>query len=380
MHRQQNSSAPKSVRSACSGIRAATIMVGLAACIPFALHGRTTRSDEPPPGARSELPPSKAPHPTSKPELLRAPFKKSAAQAAQAAWSRHLGQPATLTNSLGMKFVLVPPGEFQMGSGESAEATAQFVRAKGRDDFALDDARAPKFENEHPQHRVRITEPFYLGQYEVTVRDFRTFLAETNYKDPDEVDGWNWSETRKKGGEYEQEDEHPVVIVTWNEAKAFCDWLSKKEHARYRLPTETEWEYACRAGTTGRYQTGDDPEALAQVGDVADSRLKKVGLFNAWAINDGYDGPAPPGRFAPNPFGLYDMHGNACEWCGDSYGYGGYDASVVNNPQGPTEDLSRVIRGGSWWAYPWNCRSASRWWGPPTSRISGVGFRLARVP
>lgn len=395
MHHQEYSSAPKSGRSARSGMLTATIMVWFAAWLPLALSDRTTRSDELlPPASRSESPAAKTPPSppvTAKPDLLHAPFNKSAAQAAQAAWSKHLGQPATRTNSLGMKLMLVPPGEYQMGSGETADATAQFTRSKG-----YDDAKADKFENEHPRHRVRITEPFYLGQYEVTVKDFRTFLAESNYKtDPDPARDWDWSwllqpensEIRKRMtviDGFALRDEHPILFVTWNEATAFCEWLSKKEHAQYRLPTETEWEYACRAGTTGRYQTGDDPEALSRVGNVADKTLKEAGFFTAWTIDaeDGYVCLAPPGRFAPNAFGLYDMHGNAWEWCADLYKIDYYGASVVDNPQGPDPDVprSRVNRGGSWAEPPWNCRSASRWWGSRTNRTDTVGFRVARVP
>lgn len=280
-----------------------------------------------------------------------------------------------------------------MGSGELAEATAQFARSKG-----YDAVKADKFEHEHPQHRVRITEPFYLGQYEVTVKDFRAFLTETNYKsEPDREGEWDWgwilkpesSEIRKKStviDGFSLKDEHPILFVTWNEAAAFCEWLSKKEHAQYRLPTEAEWEYACRAGTMGRYQTGDDPETLVQVGNVADKTLKQAGFFTAWTIDaeDRYVCVAPPGRFAPNAFGLYDMHGNAWEWCQDWYRIDAYEDSGVNDPQGPDFGRSRVRRGGSWAEPPWECRSASRWWGSPTNRNhtqnDAIGFRVARVP
>ena len=121
---------------------------------------------------------------------------------------------------------------------------------------------------------------------------------------------------------FEQTDEHPVVNVSWNDAVAFCKWLSRKEGKTYRLPTEAEWEYACRAGTTTRYYSGDDPETLAKVGNVADATAKAK--FANWKYtikaSDGYVFTAPVGQFTPNAFGLYDMHGNAWQWCADRYG------------------------------------------------------------
>ncbi len=213
-----------------------------------------------------------------------------------------------ITNSIGMKLTLVPSGEFMMGSGESAEETAKL------------------FKSEHPQHRVRITKPFYMGTYHVTRGQFRQFVAETHYKTDAEkgerplVLGWNPEKKEFDNNDYswrntgfQQTDEHPVVNVSWNDAGAFCQWLSKKEGKTYRLPTEAEWEYACRAGTTTRYYSGDDPETLAKVGNVADAAAKAQFPDWTWTIkaNDGYVFTAPVGKFKPNAFGLYDMHGNA---------------------------------------------------------------------
>ena len=134
---------------------------------------------------------------------------------------------------------------------------------------------------------------------------------------------------------FEQTDEHPVVNVSWNDAVAFCKWLSKKEGKTYRLPTEAEWEYACRAGTTTRYYSGDDPETLAKVGNVADAALKAK--FPDWKYtikaSDGYVFTAPVGKFKPNAFGLYDMHGNAWQWCADWYGEEYYCASRPQTTQ-----------------------------------------------
>ena len=128
-----------------------------------------------------------------------------------------------------------------------------------------------------------------------------------------------------------------MVNVSWNDAVAFCKWLSKKEGKTYRLPTEAEWEYACRAGTTTRYYSGDDPETLAKVGNVADAAFKAK--FPDWEYtikaNDGYVFTAPVGKFKPNAFGLYDMHGNAWQWCADWYGEEYYAHVARRRPNWP---------------------------------------------
>ncbi len=192
------------------------------------------------------------------------PAKKPAAEAKKAA-----AGPKKITVDLGggvkMEMTLIPAGEFMMGSGESAEATAEFFNKT----YHLHLATADSFKDEHPQHRVRITKPFYLGTYHVTRGQFRQFVADTHYKTDAEkgekpaAQGWN-PDTRRfevsdkyswRNACFEQSEEHPVVCVSWNDAVAFCKWLSRKEGKTDRLPTEAEWEYACRAGTTTRYYT-----------------------------------------------------------------------------------------------------------------------------
>ena len=186
---------------------------------------------------------------------------------------------ADLGGGVKLELVLIPAGEFKMGSSESAEATAAFFNKT----YGKDLVQADWFKDEHPQHRVRITKPFYLGTYHVTRGQFRQFVADTAYKTDAEKGerpgAYGWNPDKKEFGfnekyswrnaGFEQSDEHPVVNVSWNDAVAFCKWLSKKEGKTYRLPTEAEWEYACRAGTTTRYYSGDDPETLAKVGGVA---------------------------------------------------------------------------------------------------------------
>ena len=152
-----------------------------------------------------------------------------------------------ITNTIGMKLTLIPAGEFKMGSGESAEATATFFTKTYGATFLTADS----FRNEHPQHRVQITRPFYLGTYHVTRGQFRQFVKDTGYKtDAERGKTAGASEDRFWWNAAEQTDEHPVVNVSWNDTAAFCKWLSRKEGKTYRLPTEAEWEYACRAGTT----------------------------------------------------------------------------------------------------------------------------------
>lgn len=280
--------------------------------------------------------------------------------------------PRTLTNSIGMTLVLIPPGEFIMGSTESSE---ELDKASGYES-------APHlYDGEHPAHRVRITQPFYMGVHEVTVGQFRKFADTTGYKTFVEREikpgrGWNAKEGKfEKGTQYtwrdpgfEQTDDHPVVNLAWKDARAFCEWLSEKEHRAYRLPYEAEWEYACRAGTTTRYYNGNDPELLPQVANVADATAK--GKFRDWAYtiraSDGYAFTAPVGSFRPNAFGLFDMHGNAAEWCIDRYDPSYYaickyaPTSPAIDPKGPTSGTYCVVRGGSWRNRPWYVRSACR--------------------
>jgi formylglycine-generating enzyme required for sulfatase activity len=272
-----------------------------------------------------------------------------------------------------MNFTLIKAGEFLMGSPE-------------------DDKDAQ--DNEKPQHRVRITRPFYLGVYEVTRGQFRRFVDEAGYQTEAEKDGkggWGWNEDAKnfeqnprytwREAGFEQTDEHPVVNVSWNDAVAFAEWLSRKEGKTYRLPTEAEWEYACRAGTTTRYFCGDDAEGLAEVGNVADgtAKAKYPDWTRAIAAQDGFVYTSPVGRYRPNAWGLYDLHGNVWEWCRDWYDKDFYKSSRVADPAGPLRAARRVIRGGCWSHDPRVCRSAFRNWVASDYRNCDLGFRLALV-
>ncbi|MFO0964332.1 MAG: SUMF1/EgtB/PvdO family nonheme iron enzyme [Gemmataceae bacterium] len=267
-------------------------------------------------------------------------------------------------NSLGMKLVPIPAGRFTMGS--SAD---------------------PRNEQEH---EVVLTRPFLMGAHEVTIGQYKRFVADTGYRTRAELIGrcvgWD-SELKKlvpdprfswKHPGWDVTDEHPVVNLTWDDAKAFCEWLSKKEGKAYRLPTEAEWEYACRAGTRTRFHSGDDPETLIGFGNIVDAQAKK--LFPDWQAIQGDDGFAftsPVGSFKPNAWGLYDMHGNALEWCEDWHW--APDQGRVVDPVGPPIGSLKVQRGGSWADFGYQSTASRRvGFGPENSCISS-GFRVVQA-
>jgi formylglycine-generating enzyme required for sulfatase activity len=285
-----------------------------------------------------------------------------------------IGRPRALpdliiTRAAGIRLTLVPTGTFRMG---------------------LPDEDA---DNDHkPQHEVR-TSAFYLGVTEVTRGQFRQFVHETKHKTEAEKDGkggHGWNEERNSlvqdpkytwlNSGFAQTDEHPVVNVSWNDAVAFCEWLTRVEGRTYRLPTEAEWEYACRARTTTKYFSGDDPESLASVANVADGTAKTKYPNWTWAIvaRDGFVYTAPAAQFRPNAFGLYDMHGNVWEWCHDGYDAEYYKRSPKEDPSGPSEAALRVFRGGGWFCHPHSGYSGCRGRTTPGNRASDLGFRVAR--
>jgi formylglycine-generating enzyme required for sulfatase activity len=282
-------------------------------------------------------------------------------------------RPSERMNSVGMKLVLIPPGKFLMGSPESEV---------GR---VTDEA----------QHEVEITQPFYLGVHAVTVGQFRAFVKATGYQTEAEKDGeggWGYnSQARKFEGRrteytwqnpgWQQSDDHPVVNVSWNDAEAFCEWLSGQEGVNYRLPTEAEWEYSCRAGTTTRFYSGDADDSLKGVANIADVSFKQKYPEATWAVSwdDGYPFTAPVGRFKPNAFGLYDMHGNVWEWCADWYDENYYKGSPKQDPPGPSAGAFRVFRGGSFRSAPRDCRAANRFRRASDHRNCTFGFRVVRV-
>ncbi len=275
-----------------------------------------------------------------------------------------------IKNSVGMKLVYIPPGKFLMGSPESE----------------------PGREAQEVQHEVELTKGFYLGTHEVTVGQFKLFVADTKFQTDGERDGkgaYGINEAGKieemhakftwKSPGFEQTDEHPVGDVSWQDAKAFCDCLSRKEKKTYRLPTEAEWEYACRTGTKTAYVHGDDPEGLATVGNGADATARAK--FPGWSIGiqgkDGHLFTAPVGQFKANAFGLFDMHGNVWEWCEDWYVPNSYSKEKQVDPTGPATGKAKVQRGGGWSSDSKRLRSAARV-GRDQSAYRGcyLGFRV----
>jgi formylglycine-generating enzyme required for sulfatase activity len=260
------------------------------------------------------------------------------------------------------------------------------------------DGEEGRYGNEGPQHQVTITRPFYLGAYPVTKGQFAVFVKDANYKTEAETDGkggWGYNAaTRKVEGRdtkytwretgFAQTDDHPVVNVTWNDATKFCEWLSKKEGRVYELPTEAEWEFACRAGTTTRFWCGDKDDDLRGNANLAHRALKakldadayKGFVFRSW--DDGWPFTSPVGAFKPNPWGLYDMHGDVGQWCTDRYGK--YENGSFKDPKGPDNGESHVLRGGSWFSFPRDCRSARRRGDDPGNRGNHFGFRVVLRP
>lgn len=300
------------------------------------------------------------------------------------------------TNSLGMVFVRIPAGRFTMGGAESPDTLARAFPN-------LEMRRFTDLADENPPHTVHIRRAFYLGQHEVTVGQFRRFVQASGYRPESEADGTGGygynpqydPATTQRGDAFEgrdpryswqnpgfaQGDDHPVVNVTWNDAQALAQWLSRTEGHHYRLPTEAEWEYACRAGTRTRYPHGDDPQGLLRVANTFDQEAAP--LWPRWQQHalggsDGFAFTAPVGRFAPNAFGLHDMLGNAWEWVSDWHSDTYYAESPSDDPQGPALGTVRVRRGGSWHTWSFYARCGYRNWNTPQTRYTLVGIRLVR--
>jgi formylglycine-generating enzyme required for sulfatase activity len=268
-----------------------------------------------------------------------------------------------------MTLVRIPAGEFVMGSSpEEADRVAALMKEKKITSWYPNSPAS-----EAPPRRTRITKAYYLGATEVTLGEFRTFVADTAYATDAERDGkggdgkvsGKWSskpEFSWKNMGYERGDDEPVLNVSWNDAVAFCTWLSRKEGRRYRLPTEAEWEYACRAGSTTRYYWGD--------GDAARNE-------HAWTGANSKGGPHPVAQLKANAWGLYDMLGNAYEYCQDWFVVAPYDAAQATDPKGPGKGDERVVRSGSWSTDPMHPRCAFRGGASQTHRNMRDGFRVA---
>jgi formylglycine-generating enzyme required for sulfatase activity len=225
-----------------------------------------------------------------------------------------------------------------------------------------------------------------VGRYLVTVAQFDRFVKATGRNvfggcTVDMAGTWGLGATRSYlDPAFPQTEEHPAVCVTWDDAKAFADWLSAQTGHRYRLLHEREFEYASRGGTTTARWWGDGQEDLCRHANGADQSFDRANPGDPKAnltCDDGYAGTSPVGRFPANPFGLHDMVGNAWEWTADCF-RDNYDPAT---PQPPDDGCKRrAIRGGSWHNYPNVLRAANRFWLSPDNRSSSIGFRLAREP
>jgi len=301
------------------------------------------------------------------------------------------GKPAEVTEDWhGVTFVQIPAGEFMMGSDETAAdlAKAGIKLPKG---FSVDD--------EGPKHQVKIS-AFQMGKYELTRGQFRIFVEATGYKTDAEKDPkGTWGVNRQlqqfeqspiynwTNAGFPQTDNHPVVNVSWNDAVAYCRWVTEEYSNRgqksvCRLPTEAEWEYACRAGSTTRYATGDTPRSVNGFGNVRDASLEaelpNLDYVTAppFSFNDGAAFTSVAGKYKPNAFGLYDMHGNVWEWCSDWYDEKYYASSPATDPKGPDSGSFRVLRGGSWYDVPFLVRCALRNGSTPDFRDDDLGIRV----
>jgi len=310
--------------------------------------------------------------PADAPPPAIAPFDAERAKKHQADWAAYLKVPVEYTNSLGMKFRLIPPGEFMMGcTPAEMEAARKFVHTN---DWQWHES----IKSEAPQRKVILTQPIYVGVNEVTQAEY------------EKVTGQNPSRFAPTGAGKEAVDgldtaRHPVETVSWNDAAEFCAKLSRQEkfkpfYARaaetitpldgtgYRLPSEAEWEFACRAGTATKYWIGDKDEDLQRAG---------------WIDKNSGGRTHAAGELAANPFGLYDIHGNVWEWVQDGWDptyYAQFQEKPAINPNSPFSAGSRRgLRGGGWYYAASNCRSSDRPARDPTLSDRRIGFRASFV-
>jgi formylglycine-generating enzyme required for sulfatase activity len=250
----------------------------------------------------------------------------------------------SIKNSISMELIKIPEGEFQMGCSNA--------------DSSCD-------EDETLAKKISIKRPFFIGKYEVTKGEFTKFISETGYKTDAQTLGF--ANTWKSCHGIKQKDDHPVICVSWNDAKEFTNWLSTKEKKKYRLPTEAEWEYAARASI-----------ALSVSTNLVDTRYYWGIDMNddyAWYNKNSNKSTHPVGTKKPNGNGLYDMAGNASEWCEDDYDPDYFKKKEVNSPK-TKEENNKVLRGGSWFDSYLMLRVSARTFAPKDARENYFGFRV----
>lgn len=264
------------------------------------------------------------------------------------------------------EMVFIKGGTFQMGSND------------GGDD-------------EKPVHTVTVSD-FWMGKYEVTVAEFEKFISETGYQTDADKNGGsfflagmkagiNWRYDAQGNIRNASELNHPVIHVSWSDAVFYCEWLSRKTGQNYRLPTESEWEYAARGGSSNyKYSWGDLGPEDKKGGNIADESVKlALGWGGTWNnYNDIYIYTAPVGSYVSNKLGLYDMTGNVSEWCQDWYDAKYYQKLPQVNPKGPSYGTHRVLRGGSWSSKIFSVCCTYRQYASPEFRFDDFGFRVAR--
>ncbi len=296
------------------------------------------------------------------PASLKSPFDQAAVQKARVAWAEELQIPPSVKNTIDMELVLIPPGEFAMGASDLEAKTSP---------------------SEKPQHKVKISKPIYVGKFEVLQREYQKVTGSnpSKFNKATKVDIF-----KRKVGNLDT-DMFPVDSVTWHEAIEFCNKLSAREGLApyyklggeppggngYRLLTEAEWEYCCRAGTVTSYSFGA----------TSSGKESNVGTTSGKPGAGGLKRTERAGSFPPNQFGLFDMHGNVSEWCFDWHDKALYSSRVgklMVNPQGPRGGMLRVLRGGAWDLPPVMSRAAARGALSPNSDANNTGFRVARTP
>ncbi len=264
----------------------------------------------------------------------------------QIAAAKKLGVPVAFENSVGMQFVLIPPGTFLMGERDSAAEVAKKC--------ALPSAQSGWFADEYPQHKVTLTAAFYMTTTEVTQASYETVIkSKVSTEYPEGFQGAN----------------HPVVNIAYRDVEKFFKTLGSREEEKacvYSVPSEAQWEYACRGGTQTPFSFGETIST-----DQANYNGEYIYGEGKKGLNR--EKPLPVGSLQPNDWGLYDMHGNVSEWCADFFGK--YTRGAQSDPTGPEEGKLLVLRGSSWRSYPGACRSAFRVGCASNRRSYNVGVR-----
>jgi formylglycine-generating enzyme len=288
-----------------------------------------------------------------------------------------------LGGGVGLELIYIEGGSFNMGQTEKEKQW--LISEYGQEDY-------DRLYNDEMPRKLKRVDGFWMGKHPVTVAQFRQFVNATGHRTTAErlgsgqgmyvndcawkdIDGVTW---RNPG--FPQRDDHPVVLVSWDDAVAFCSWISDRTGRRMTLPTEAQWEYACRAGTSTVFFWSNSPDDGEGYLNAADKSGNPCGegyrYTHSFNFDDGFIYTSPVGHFKPNAWGLYDMLGNVWEWCNDWYGSDYYRTSPERNPSGPASGSFRVYRGGSWFLHPGSCRPAYRGWFTPGFRFTFLGFRL----